>query len=306
MSSTNFSIVCAMLAAAFCAAGCSRMSPQEAIAEGRDAVERGDWEAAEKPLRAVTRAFPSSWEAFYNLGSARLRAGRAADAVSPLAKAAKLASGTDETRPLEALAEAQRLSGDPDAAYFTLKAVEEKVYRKPWLLASLAAVELDRGNPGAAKAYLADALEIDEGEPVALFNRAVLESRPGPDYDHPAAARDLAAFLLSSRSDPFPDMRADAVRRMAALDASRPDSVTETLDALLLAAHDPRRTLRERVVKAADAVKADWSNPGALAWYVNLLRQSGDVARAELNVRRGRTLFPLDPRFGAPAAESEP
>lgn len=305
MSSTDFAIIGAMLAAVL-AAGCSRVSPQEALAEGRAAVERGDWEAAEKPLRAVTRAFPASWEAFYNLGSARLRAGRAADAVAPLSKAAKLAAGTDETRPLEALAEAQRLSGDPDAAYFTLKAVEEKVYRKPWLLASLAAVELDRGNPGAAKAYLADALEIDSGEPVALFNRAVLESRQGQDFDHPAAARDLAAFLLSERSAPFPDMRAEAVRRLAALDSARPDAVTEKLDALLLAAHDPRLTLRERLVRAADAVKADWSNPGALVWYVNLLRQSGDAQLADLNAARGRTLFPSDTRFGAPAPKSAP
>ena len=101
-------------------------------------------------------------------------------------------------------------------------------------------------------------------------------------------------------------MRAEAVRRLAALDAARPDAVTEKLDALLLAAHDPRLTLRERLVRAADAVKADWSNPGALAWYVNLLRQSGDARLADLNASRGRTLFPSDTRFGAPAPESAP
>ena len=303
MSSTNFAIFSAAVAA-LVAAGCSRTSPQEALAAGRDAVERGDWEGAERPLRAAARAFPSSWEAFYNLGSARLRAGRAGDAVSALSKAAKLAAGTDETRPLEALAEAQRLAGDHDAAYFTLKAVEEKVYRKPWLLASLAAVELDRGNPGSAKAYLDDALEIDGGEPVALFNRAVLRSRKGPDFDHSGAAGDFAAFLVSPRSDPYPEMKEDAVRRVAALDASRPDAVTEKLDMLLLAAHDPRLTLAERLVRAAEAVKADWSNAAALAWYVNLLRQNGNVALAELNAKRGHAIFPDDPRFGASRREA--
>lgn len=291
-----FRLFCAVLAAA-AAAGCSRVPPQEAVAAGRAALERGDWEGAEEPLRAAARAFPSSWEAFYNLGFARMKAGRAAEAVSALSKAAKLAAGTDETRPLEALAEAQRLAGDSDAAYFTLKAVEEKVYRKPWLLASLAAVELDRGNPGAAKSYLADALEIDDGEPVALFNRAVLCSRPGPDFDQPAAARDFVAFVFSSRSGQFPEARAEAVRRLAALDASRPETLVEKLDALLLAAHDPRLTLRERLVKAADAVRADWSNPAALAWYVSLLKQQGESGLAALNAERGRVLFPGDPRF---------
>ena len=294
----------AAVALALAAAGCSRTPPGEALALAEQAVAGGDAAAAVEPLKAVTRAFPDSWEAFYNLGSARLAAGLPAEAVPALAKAAKLAAGTEETRPLEALAAAQRLSGDPDGAYFTLKAVEEKVYRKPWLLASLAAVELDRGNPGSAKAYLADALEIDEGEPVALFNRAVLFSRPGADYDHAAAARDLAAFVFSTRASQYPEMQAEAVRRMAALDASRPDSVTEKLDMLLLAAHDSRRTLGERLVKAADAVKADWSSPTALAWYIQLLREQGDKRLAELNAGRGRILFPGDARFAAKAAEA--
>jgi tetratricopeptide (TPR) repeat protein len=288
-------------AAALC--GCSRVPPQEAVAISEAAVQAKDWESAEPALRSVVRAFPSSWEALYNLGSARLAAGRASEAISPLSKAVKLVAGTSETRPLEALAAAQRLSGDPDSAYFTLKAVEEKVYRKPWLLASLAAVEMDRGNPGSAKAYLADALEIDETEPVALFNRAVLMSRPGIDYDHPAAARDFAAFIFSPRSGQFPEMRAEAVRRIAALNASRPDSLTEKLDMLLLAAHDTRLALGERLVKAAAAVKADWSNPAALAWYISLLRQQGDNRLADLNTGRGRILFPDDPRFAEGVAE---
>ncbi|MBQ7666380.1 MAG: hypothetical protein IJS46_00080 [Kiritimatiellae bacterium] len=284
------------------AAGCSRTPPAEALAQAQAAVDAGDFAAADSPLKAVCRAFPDSWEAFYNLGSARLAAGRASDAISPLAKAVRLAGGTEETRPLEALAAAQRLIGNPDAAYFTLKAVEEKVYRKPWLLASLAAVEMDRGNPGSAKAYLADALEIDDGEPTALFNRAVLFSRPGPDYDHPAAARDFAAFIFSTRASQHPEMKAEAVRRIAALDASRPEALTEKLDMLLLAAHDTRLTLRERLVKAAAAVKADWSNPAALAWYVQLLREQGDSRLADLNAGRGRVLFPGDERFAVKAA----
>lgn len=283
--------------AALVAAGCSKVSPAEAAAAGQRALAEGDFAAAEPALRIVAKANPKSWPAAYNLGMAQLGLGKASEAARTFEKAVSLAEGEEETVPLRALAEARRRAGDPDAAFAALKAAEAKVYRTPWLLADLGAAEMDRKNPGAAKAYLLDALESDPSEPVAVFNLAVLRSR-GEDFDQTESSAGFARFLASPRSAEFPERRQDAVRRLAALDKSRPPSLQDRIDALLLDSHNPSLPAEARLRKSAEAVRLDWSNASAIAWHVRLARENGRADEAARYGALGRALFPGDARFG--------
>ncbi|MBR1608354.1 MAG: tetratricopeptide repeat protein, partial [Kiritimatiellae bacterium] len=94
-------LAAASLAAA--AAGCSRVPPAVAVAEGQRALSEGRFEEAIPLLRAAARANKGETDAWYNLGMANLMAGHNRAAENAFSKAAALAASTDSSDALVAL-----------------------------------------------------------------------------------------------------------------------------------------------------------------------------------------------------------
>ena len=289
-----------VLTAALLAAGCSRMPPEQAIAEGQKALAAGDWATAADRLDRATDARPDSPELHYNLGMARLMGGDAKGAKEAFSDAVRLDRDSEDTRALEGLAEACRRLGDTAGAVAAYNGALGKSY-KPYLKACLAGCEMDRNRMGAAAAYLEDALAKDPEEPVALFNDAVLHARepvPNPMKAHTRAANEFMRFLLSPRSEAYPDQRADAVRRLAALSRARPPELQRQIDDLLEESH-AAQTPRYAADCASKAFLLDPSFSDSLAWYATCVARLGTARTDDAAKLRqiGHRLFPADGRF---------
>ena len=172
---------------------------------------------------------------------------------------------------------------------------------KPYLKACLAGCEMDRNRMGAAAAYLEDALAKDPEEPVALFNDAVLHARepvPNPMKAHTRAANEFMRFLLSPRSEAYPDQRADAVRRLAALSRAHPPELQRQIDDLLEESH-AAQTPRYAADCASKAFLLDPSFSDSLAWYATCVARLGAARTDDAAKLRqiGHRLFPADGRF---------
>lgn len=296
----SLSALPSVLAAALLAAGCSRMPAEQAISEGQKALAAGDWATAADRLERAADARSDSPELHYNLGMARLMAGDAEGAKEAFSDAVRLDRDSDDTRALEGLAEACRRLGDTAGAVAAYNGALGKSY-KPYLKACLAGCEMDRNRMGAAAAYLEDALAKDPDEPVALFNDAVLHARepvPNPVKAHTRAANGFMRFLLSPRSEPYPEQRADAVRRLAALSRARPPELQRQIDDLLEESH-AAQTPRYAADCASKAFLLDPSFSDSLAWYATCIgRQGPGKAADEAKLRQvGHRLFPSDRRF---------
>lgn len=270
--------------------GCSRIPPEQAIAVGQKALADGDYETAVLNLRVAARANPQNDIAFYNLGMAQLLAGKAKAAESSFAKAADLGRSGESTDALVGLAEARRRQGKLDLAAAAYEQAMSKADRKPRLLAGSAAIEMDRGNYGAAKLRLDEALAADPLDPVAQFNYAVLCARKDSEFfDLTASARSFAAFATTLCQPEFADMQADAVRRLHSLAALRPPEVEATVDNLMVGG---------KIANVKEAYKLDQSNPDILARLIKLLRKNGEKTRADKLAEHFRVLFPDDVRAG--------
>lgn len=309
---TGFAPVALFAALLIAAAGCSRTPPGVSVAEGRIALTEGRYEDAIPHLRAAARAFRDSPAAWYNLGMANLMAGHNRAAEKALRRAVDLSEGTDDTDALSALGEARRRRHHSDLAAAAYRVALEKAFRKPRILAGLAACELDQGNVGAAERLLAEALQSGAKDPVVLFNSGVLHARPDSISSDPSsqtkAANCFVGFLRLSPPGQWPEKREEAVRRLAELNAKRPAEIQERVDELLFraaAADRAGQTVRACEL-ASDALNLDPSNPDCLARQVSFLRKrgrAGDLDKARANEALGHVLFPSDVRFAPPTGE---
>ena len=282
------------LAAALAAAGCSR-APANAASEGQKALRAGDYEQAAVLLRAATKSNAQNADVFYNLGMAYLLSSHNRPAEEAFDRAVALSRDTDDWAPLVARAETRRRRGNAEGAVNDYQAALGKANRLPALVAGLAACEMDRGNAGTARALLEEALTTDPEEPVALYNSAVLGAADRAS-DSTYVSDLLVRFLVTRRSEAYPEQRADAVRRLAALAAARPPELQDKIDALLMAsarAASPAFALD----RAVEAFRLDQSNPVALARMVAAARECRNEPLAETLLVRGRLLFPNDRRF---------
>ena len=288
------SLLPALAAALAVAAGCSR-APANAPSEGQKALRAGDYERAAVLLRAATKSNAQNPDVFYNLGMAYLLSSHNRPAEEAFDRAVALSRDTDDWAPLVARAETRRRRGNAEGAVNDYQAALGKANRLPALVAGLAACEMDRGNAGTARALLEEALTTDSEEPVALYNSAVLGAANHAS-DSTYVSDLLVRFLVTRRSEAYPEQRADAVRRLAALAAARPPELQDKIDALLMAsarAASPAFALD----RAVEAFRLDQSNPVALARMVAAARECRNESLAETLLTRGRLLFPDDHRF---------
>lgn len=290
MQRTTFAISALLLSFGLLA-GCSRIPPEQAVAAGQKALAEGDYETAVENLRVAARANPQNEIAFYNLGMAQMLAGQAKAAETSFAKAADLGRSGEGTDALVGLAEARRRQGKFDLAAAAYEQAMSKADRKPRLLAGSAAIEMDRGNYGAAKLRLDEALAADPLDPVAQFNYAVLCSRKDSEFfDLTASARSFAAFATTLCKPEFADMQGEAVRRLHSLAELRPPEIEAAVDNLMLGG---------KIANVKEAYKIDQSNPDILARLIKLLRKNGDNKRADALAEHFAVLFPDDIRVGS-------
>ncbi len=288
------------IAAAFAAAGCSRVPPN-AASDGQKALRDGDYERAAVLLRAATKAHSQNAAVFYNLGTAYFLAGHNRPAEEAFDRAVELSRDSDDWAPLVSRAETRRRRGNLDGAVNDYQAALGKANRTAGLIAGLAACELDRGNPGTALALLEEALTTDSGDPVALYNAGVLHasgrlSDRDASKEHTEAARLLQTFLVSPRAKGYAEQRADAIRRLGELASHRPPELQEKIDRLLMEA---ARAASPAFAyeKARQAYDLDRSNSVALARMERFARKKGDARTADAIAECGRFLFPGDKRF---------
>lgn len=286
----TISTVSAILLSVGLLAGCSRIPPEQAIAVGQKALAEGDYETAVLNLRAAARANPQNEVAFYNLGMAQMLAGQLKAAESSFVKAADLGRSGEGTDALVGLAEARRRQGKFDLAAAAYEQAFSKADRKPRLLAGSAAIEMDRGNYGAAKLKLDEALAADPMDPVVQFNYAVLCSRKDSEFfDLTASARSFAAFATQLCKPEFADMQGEAVRRLHSLASLRPPEIEATVDNLMVGG---------KIANVKEAFRLDQSNPDILARLIKLLRKNGENGTADKLAEHFRVLFPDDARVG--------
>ena len=287
-----------LLLAVLAAAGCSRVPPDEAVARGQAALAAGRWSEAASLLEDAAAAHPENPVVLYNLGSARLFAGRYRAARSAFARSAKFAAGDDRRRAVQGLAEAWRRAGDADRALEVYTEAIDGGDRSACLLAGLAGIELERGELQAAQRHLSEAAADDPSDPTYLFNSGWLFSTD-EKLDVTVAAERLVAFVTSGNGAAlYPAQAAVARRRLAELSEKRPAALQEKIDTLLERSLDPSVSRTAAAFKAAVAAyQLDQSNAFALETVVDLAKRQGRREVAAALASRGRLLFPDEPAF---------
>ncbi|MBQ9726890.1 MAG: tetratricopeptide repeat protein [Kiritimatiellae bacterium] len=287
-----------LLLAALAAAGCSRVPPEEALARGQAALAAGRWDEAAALLDAAADAHPENPVVFYNLGMARLCAGKWRGARAAFAESAKFAAGDDRRRAVQGLAEAWRRGGDADKALEVYTEAIDGGDRSACLLAGLAGIELERGELQAAHRHLSEAAADDPDDPTYLFNSGWLFSTD-EKLDVTVAAERLVSFVTSGDNAALYPAQADAARRrLAELSAKRPAALQEKIDTLLERSLDPSVSRTAAAFKAAVAAyQLDQSNSFALETVIDLARRQGRRDVAAALATRGRLLFPDEPAF---------
>lgn len=283
------------LAAALLAAGCSDIPPEDALAQGRRALEACEFEKAADMLEIASSAYGGDAGVMVDLGTAQLYARHNRRAERAFDAAVRLQEGSNDSSALEGRAETRRRRGNFDGAFKDYGAAMNKVGRKAHLLAGKAACEIARGNYGSAKALLDEARTVDPSETTAIYNYGVLHTKPGY-ADNTVAARSFAGFIGRTRPESFPEQRRQAVAWLEKLNRSRPAELYEKIDALMIAGN-AAQTHALRIQKYSEAFKLDMSNPDAMARLIKALDESGDRRRSDSALASFRALFPNDRRF---------
>jgi tetratricopeptide (TPR) repeat protein len=305
------------------------------IEQGNAALQQADWPAAETLARAALRQ-GESIAARLALGRALIGAGRGRDGVGQLARAVELAPADVELRLLlaEALLAADRrddgavalarawelapdrmpllvrlidilhAAGRRDAAFRYLGQGLALHPRSAPLYARLARLLLDEGRPADATVACDRALAIDGGSIEALLARADLHDRAGT----PEAAVRLLEQAQAARPEALELARAlgerllggEPARALVLVEAAL---VHHPADIALsfLRAHALYRTGRNQEAVAAMAALAAAApgNERIRYEFGLILRETGDLARAEVELRRAVAEHPayLPPRL---------
>lgn len=283
------------LIAALLAAGCSDVSPEDALLQGREALQACEFAKAAELLAVASSEYANDAGVMVDLGTAQLYAHHNRRAERAFNAAVRLQEGTNESTALEGRAETRRRRGNYEGAFKDYGAAMNKVGRKAYLLAGKAACEIARGNYGSAKALLDEARTADPNEITAIYNYGVLHTKPGY-ADQTVAARSFAGFIGRTRPETFPEQRQQAVAWLEKLNRSRPAELYEKIDALIIAGNGAR-TPALKIQQYSEAFKLDMSNPDAMARLIKALAESGDKQRSNSALASFRALFPNDKRF---------
>jgi tetratricopeptide (TPR) repeat protein len=148
---------------------------------------------AAKALEASV-AIHASAEGLEALGEVYVRQGRAKRAVELYERA--LAQDPDDIRLRNALATSLRHAGRLDEAEAEIRAILGQAAFDPMAYATLAAIELDRGNPDLAELVLTKGLVRNPDHPLLLTNLGLVALRRGDDQTA------LSLFDKASAADP--------------------------------------------------------------------------------------------------------
>lgn len=286
-----------LLALAFLT-GCSRVPPEEAVSRGQQALLDGDYELAIDLLETAAKAYPDNAVVYYNLGMANLLGKHNRAAENAFLKSSTLEKRPEETSALQGLAEARRRRGNFEGASAAYRAAIQKSYRKPDLLAGLAACEMGYGMTGTASGYLNEALAIDPKNPVAVFNDAILHSRRASEYfNQTRAAKQFFVFLGLPAADENPEQRETALRGLSELNKNRSVELQEEIDEMVMRAYSGN-TPALRLKLLGEALDLDRSNAELWERFIANLGYAGyPQSRIDEARRNCARRFPDDPRF---------
>ncbi len=272
-------------------AGCSRTPASVNIAQGQDALRRGDYAAAAGSLRAATRARPHSLVLHYNLGMAELHGGRLGRAAAAFERATEL-SHDNATDAWEGLGRVRQLQGRWDQAAAAYEQAIARSGRQPRLLAAMAAIEQREGRPEMALTLLSEALTLNPAEPTSLFNMACLQR--DAFQDGAAAVGYFQRFLAVA-----PEREA-AARQAAegALEALGEIRAAPSARAEALIMRSRQAADSEALELAEAAIREDPLSADALWNLATLSARHGDPARAARAYARFARRYPDDARIG--------
>ena len=278
-------------------AGCSKISPEEAVSKGQQALANGRYEEAATYLKTASKAYPENAAVFYNLGMANLLANHNRAAESAFQRAIELEKDPENTAAYQGLGEARRKRGNFEGASAAYRVAIQRSFRKPDLLAGLAACEMGAGIIGSACNYLNEALELDPNNPVALYNDAILHSRPASEYfDQTRAAKHFWEFLGSTVANENPEQREIAIRKLAELNKNRSPELQDQIDNFVMISYD--NPPRIRAQRLAEAIKMDYSNYELWEIFISALEAAKLTPEAIESVRRKCAIrFPGNPAF---------
>ncbi len=213
----------------------------------------------------------ASPEALEALGEVYVRQGRAKRAVELYERA--LAQSPDDTRLRNALATSLRHAGRLDEAEAEIRAILGQAAFDPMAYATLAAIELDRGNPELAELVLTKGLSRNPDHPLLLTNLGLVALRRGDDQ--------TALGLFDKASTVDPTYVVGRLNKAAVfLGAGDHKRATTECDAVL--AIEPGNT--DALLARGLAQRLAGDHAGARASWERVLAIDSDHAAAHFNL----------------------
>jgi tetratricopeptide (TPR) repeat protein len=214
----------------------------------------------------------ASPEALEALGEVYVRQGRAKRAVE-LYERALSQSHDDDTRLRNALATSLRYAGRLDEAEAEIRAILGQAAFDPMAYATLAAIELDRGNPDLAELVLTKGLTKNPDHPLLLTNLGLVALKRGDDQ--------TALGLFDKASAVDPSFVVGRLNKAAVfLGAGDHKRATTECDAVL--AIEPGNT--DALLARGLAQRLAGDHKGARASWERVLAIDGDHAAAHFNL----------------------
>lgn len=216
-------------------------------------------------------AIHASPEALEALGEVYVRQGRATRAVELYERA--LAQSPDDTRLRNALATSLRNAGRLDEAEAEIRAILGQAAFDPMAYATLAAIELDRGNQELAELVLTKGLSRNPDHPLLLTNLGLVALKRGDDQ--------TALGLFDKASTVDPTYVVGRLNKAAVfLGAGDHKRATTECDAVL--AIEPGNT--DALLARGLAQRLAGDHAGARASWERVLAIDGDHAAAHFNL----------------------
>jgi tetratricopeptide (TPR) repeat protein len=213
----------------------------------------------------------ASPEALEALGEVYVRQGRAKRAVELYERA--LSQSPDDTRLRNALATSLRYAGRLDEAEAEIRAILGQAAFDPMAYATLAAIELDRGNPDLAELVLTKGLTKNPDHPLLLTNLGLVALKRGDDQ--------TALGLFDKASAVDPSYVVGRLNKAAVfLGAGDHKRAMTECDAVL--AIEPGNT--DALLARGLAQRLAGDHKGARASWERVLAIDGDHAAAHFNL----------------------